>query len=185
MPVQMIAQHRGGEIDDTDTGVETFMNGSVGIGVTWNVNQSKLKRLNWELDVLGYYQQAGELWPFDKGLGWYTKVGADFKHLFVQAGAFSCNQFISMLGSPYFGAVSTRHKGGYYDGNPFTGFAIVEYSRTFAKHYSFGLKGEVFYNVPGNLVHTEESARNEKTKGLGISAGAYFRLDLSLLLKKF
>ena len=61
MPVQMVAQHRGGEIDATDTGVETLMNASVGVGLTWNVNQAKLKRLNWEFDVLGYYQQAGEL----------------------------------------------------------------------------------------------------------------------------
>ena len=185
IPVQMVVQHRGGEIDDTDTGVETFMNGSVGVGLVRNLNQSGLKRLSWEVDVLGYYQQAGKLWPFDKGLGWYIKIGADFKHFFVQAGAFGCNKFISLLGSPYFGAVSTRHKGGYYDGNPFTGFLTAEYSRTFAKLYSFGLKGEVFYNVPGDLVHEDVNVRNEKTKGLGISLGAYCRLNLSWLLKKF
>ena len=118
-------------------------------------------------------------------MGWYSKIGADFKHFFVQAGAFGCNKFISLLGSPYFGAVSTRHKGGYYDGNPFTGFLTAEYSRTFAKLYSFGLKGEVFYNVPGDLVHEDVNVRNEKTKGLGISLGAYCRLNLSWLLKKF
>lgn len=185
IPVQMVAQHRGGEIDDTDTGVETFMNGSAGVGLTWNANQAKLKRLNWEVDVLGYYQQAGELWPFDKGIGWYAKMGADFNYLFLQAGVFGCHQFISLLGSPYFGAVSTRHKGGYYEGNPFTGFLTAEYSRTFAKLYSFGLKGELYYNAPGNLVHEDEEAMKEKSAGMGISIGAYFRLNLSLLLKNF
>lgn len=185
MPVQMVAQHRGGEIDATDTGVETLMNASVGVGLTWNVNQAKLKRLNWEFDVLGYYQQAGELWPFDEGMGYYTKIGADFNYLFIQAGAFTCNKFISLLGSPYFGAVSTRHKGGYYDGNPFTGFFVAEYSRTFAKLYSFGLKGEVYYNAPGHLVHEDESVMQEKTSGLCISLGAYFRMNISLLMKKF
>ena len=185
MPVQMVAQHRGGEIDDTDTGVETFMNGSAGVGLTWNANQAKLKRLNWEVDVLGYYQQAGELWPFDKGIGWYAKMGADFNYLFLQAGVFGCHQFISLLGSPYFGAVSTRHKGGYYEGNPFTGFLTAEYSRTFSKLYSFGLKGELYYNAPGDLVHEDEEAMKEKSAGMGISIGAYFRLNLSLLLKKF
>lgn len=184
MPIQTVVQHRGGEIDDTETGVETFMNGSVGVGVTWNVNQGKLRRVNAEVDALGYYQQAGELWPFERGWGGYARVGADFKHLSVQAGAFVCNKFISLLGSPYFGAVSTRHEGGYYDGNPFTGFLTAEYSRTFARLYSFGLKGELFYNVPGHLVHEDESARQEKTEGLGISLGAYFRLNLSVLLKK-
>ena len=149
------------------------------------MNQSQLKRLDWELDVLGYYQQAGELWPFDQGWGWYTKIGADFEHFFVQTGAFACNKFISLLGSPYFGAVSVRHKGGYYEGTPFTGFLLAEYSRTFAKRYCFGLKGELFYNVPGDLVHEDINVKNEKTSGLGFSLGAYLRLNLSLLLKKF
>ena len=185
MPVQMVVQHRGGEIDDTDTGVETFMNGALGVGVVWNVNQGKLRRLSWEMDALGYYQQAGKLWPFDRGWGWYTKVGADFKHLFVQAGAFGCNQFISLLGSPYMGAVSTRYEGGYYEGNPFTGFVTVEYSRTYAKLYSFGLKGDIYYSVPGDLTHSDEAARKEKTQGTGISLGAYFRLNLSFLLKNY
>ena len=105
--------------------------------------------------------------------------------LFLQAGVFGCHQFISLLGSPYFGAVSTRHKGGYYEGNPFTGFLTAEYSRTFAKLYSFGLKGELYYNAPGDLVHEDEEAMKEKSAGMGISIGAYFRLNLSLLLKNF
>lgn len=184
MPVQMVAQHRGGEIDDTDTGVETLMNGSVGVGLTWNANRGKLKRLNWEIDALGYYQQSGELWPFGHGIAGYAKMGADFKYLSLQAGAFVCNEFISLLGSPYFGAVSTRYEGGHYDGTPFTGFLTAEYSRTFVKIYSFGLKGELYYSAPGRLVHEDENARLEKKSGTGISVGAYLRLNLSLLLKK-
>ena len=185
VPIQMVAQHRGGEIDETETGVETFMNASLGVGLTRNLNREKLKRINWEFDVLGYYQQAGELWPFDKGLGWYAKMGADFEYLSVQAGAFTCNKFISLLGSPYFGAVSTRHKGGYYEGNPMTGFLTIDYSRTFAKLYSFGLKGELFYSIPGDLFGVDVTMSQDSGKGMGVSVGAYFRLNLSFLLKKF
>lgn len=185
VPIQMVAQHRGGEIDETETGVETFMNASLGVGLTRNLNREKLKRINWEFDVLGYYQQAGELWPFDKGLGWYAKMGADFEYLSVQAGAFTCNKFISLLGSPYFGAVSTRHKGGYYEGNPMTGFLTMDYSRTFAKLYSFGLKGELFYSIPGDLSGVDVTMSQDSGKGMGVSVGAYFRLNLSFLLKKF
>ena len=185
VPIQMVAQHRGGEIDETETGVETFMNASLGVGLTRNLNREKLKRINWEFDVLGYYQQAGELWPFDRGLGWYAKMGADFEYLSVQAGAFTCNKFISLLGSPYFGAVSTRHKGGYYEGNPMTGFLTMDYSRTFAKLYSFGLKGELFYNIPGDLSGVDVTMSQDSGKGMGVSVGAYFRLNLSFLLKKF
>lgn len=69
-PVQMTIQHRGGEQDTIYTNsVQTLMNGSVGAGVTWNVNRPVLKRVNVEVDAVAYYQQAGHLWPFDKGVG--------------------------------------------------------------------------------------------------------------------
>ena len=184
MPVQFVAQHRGGEQDDTSN-VETFMNGAIGLGLTWNVNGSKLRRINWEVDALGYYQQAGELWPFDSGLGWYTKAGFDFRYLSLHAGAFTCKEFISLLGSPFFGAVSTKHKGGYYEGHPYTAFLSMEYLRTSSKHYSFSINGDVYYSVPGKLVLEDGSTRKDQSKNICFSIGAYLNFDLSFLLKKF
>ena len=66
-----------------------------------------------------------------------------------------------------------------------TAFLMAEYSRTFAKLYSFGLKGELYYNVTGDLSGVDASVSQDSGKGMGISIGAYFRLNLSLLLKKF
>ena len=161
------------------------MNGVTGLGLTWNVNGSKLRRVNWEVDMLGYYQQAGELWPFDSGLGYYAKTELDFKYLSLHAGAFICKEFISILGSPFFGAVSTKHKGGYYKGNPYTAFLSVEYLRTNAKHYSFSISGDIYYNVPGKLVLEDGSTRKDKSKSFCFSIGAYLDFDLSFLLKRF
>ena len=61
----------------------------------------------------------------------------------------------------------------------------MDYSRTFAKLYSFGLKGELFYNIPGDLSGVDVTMSQDSGKGMGVSVGAYFRLNLSFLLKKF
>ena len=58
IPLQILAQHRGGEIDTIrESSVQTLMNGAVGAGVTWNIDRRILKRVNVELDAAGYYQR--------------------------------------------------------------------------------------------------------------------------------
>ena len=69
-PVQGLVQHRGGEIDTIfNNSVQTLMNGAIGVGGVWNTGHRIFKNLNVELDATGYYQQAGEIWPFDSGYG--------------------------------------------------------------------------------------------------------------------
>ena len=109
---------------------------------------------------------------------------AVFKYWAVQAGAFTCDNFISLFGNPHFGAVSTKYEGGYYDKRPFTGFLIADYSRTYAKLYSFGIKGEVYYQKFDNMVYNQP-LEIEKKSNLGISIGAYLRLNLDFLLKRY
>ena len=183
-PLQVVGQHRGGEQDDAGGTVETFINGAVGLGMLWNVGNNGLRKLNWEASMLGYYRQAGKMWPFYKGTGYYTTLKAVFKYWAVQAGAFTCNNFISLFGNPHFGAVSTKYEGGYYDKRPFTGFLIADYSRTYAKLYSFGIKGEMYYQKFDKMVYNQPLDL-EKKSNLGISIGAYLRLNLDFLLKKY
>ena len=184
VPLQFTTQHRGGELDIKGNGVQTLTNGAVGLGVTQKVQGEKLQRLNWEIDAVGYYQQKGNLWPFDKGFGWYGKMGADFKNFTIQGGAFSCHKFISIMGSPFFGAVSTSKEGAYYKGHPLTTFTTAEYYRTYDKLYSFGIKGEAYYHSAGTITLKDGTIGSGKTKSLSLVLGAYFRLNLSILLKK-
>lgn len=71
--MQGLVQHRGGEIDTIfNNSVQTLMNGAIGVGGVWNTGHRIFKNLNVELDATGYYQQAGEIWPFDSGYGLYA-----------------------------------------------------------------------------------------------------------------
>ncbi len=184
IPLQILAQHRGGEIDTIrESSVQTLMNGAVGAGVTWNIDRRILKRVNVELDAAGYYQQKGELWPYHKGIGVYSSAFVDLGNFRVKMGHWICNDFITMFGIPYFGTVSTKKEGITYD-KPQTLLCSIEYSRMFGKHYALGLKADAYQFFPGTM----RSANGELTSPgstTSFSVGVYFRINPSFLLKNF
>lgn len=182
MPIQFVTQHRGGEIDTLyNNSVQTLMNFAAGIGTTYNLKRRILKRVNLEADVVGYYQQSGTLWPVDKGIGLYCKAEADFgNYLRVQGGYYLCKDFISILGIPYFGSVSTSEENAVYRIMR-TAFASVEYSRTIKKYYAMGVKADLYYSHPGTMTYPD-GTQIPSTGMTSYSIGAYFRLDLDALL---
>ena len=183
-PVQGTIQHRGGEQDTIYTNsVQTLTNGAVGAGITWNAGRRVLRRLNVEADVLGYYQQMGELWRYNNGWAFYTALSADLRDVRVRAGYFRADDFISLFGLPYFGAASTRHVGAVFD-RPQTVFASVEYARTFAKHYAFGARAELYQSFPGQMTDAD-GAVSMPEKATCFSVGVYFRVNPEFLVKKW
>lgn len=183
-PVQGTIQHRGGEQDTIYTNsVQTLTNGAVGAGVTWNAGRRWLKRLNFEADLLGYYQQMGEMWRYDNGWALYTALSADLKDIRVRAGYFRSHDFISLFGLPYFGAASTRHVGAVFE-RPQTVFASVEYARTFARYYAFGARAELYQSIPGRMTDAD-GVVSEPEKATCFSVGVYFRVNPKFLIKKW
>lgn len=183
-PIQLTAQHRGGEQDTIYTNsVQTLMNASVGAGMTWNVNRPILKRVNLEVNALAHYQQAGKLWPFGHGVALYAAAYTDLKNIRVKGGYFMANDFISLLGIPYFGSVSTKNKEAYFD-DPQTCFLSVEYARTFGRHYAFGAKADVYQRFPGTMTDAE-GEKVQQGSTTGFSFGVYLRVNPSFLIKKF
>ena len=184
LPIQGLAQHRGGE-QDTAVSVQTLMNGAIGLGMRWNLQHKALKWLNFEADLLGYYQQAGTLWPFGGGSAQIVSAEAMFSYgLHLRADYFRSNQFISMLGSPYFGSVSTKVPGARFTDHPQTFHLALDYSRAFGKHYAIGAKVETYYTCPGNM-STADGENIASKSGLNTSFGFYFRIHPTFLLKKF
>ncbi len=77
IPIDILIQHRGGEIDVSGMGVQTIDNAALGLGLRWNANRKVLNGLTAEAMALGCWQQTGELWPFDSGLGAAATLSAD------------------------------------------------------------------------------------------------------------
>lgn len=180
-PFQVLAQHRGGEIDTIETNsVQTLMNGAIGLGAVWNINHKVLKNINLEVDATGYYQQAGKLWPFDDGFGVYAKATADLKDFRVKASYWQCKDFISILGLPFYGSVSNTEEGMTFK-SPATAAFGVEYSRSFGKGSSFGVDFD-FYNHFSTTARTPDGDISKKNS-TSFSIGAYLRLNTSFLVK--
>ena len=183
-PLQVLVQHRGGEIDTILTNsVQTLMNGAVGIGGVWNTGHKIFKSVNVELDAAGYYQQAGKLWPFDNGYGVYARASADIYDFRVKTSYWRCHQFISMFGSPFYGAVSTSDEGLTFD-DPSCVYFGLEYSRELAKGFSLGIDLDIYEHLPVVFRGTEQNGYKSFAK-TSFSAGIYLRVTPSFLIKKF
>ena len=183
MPLQGLIQHRGGEIDTiTMNSVNTLMNGGIGFGATWNTGCQGLKRLNVEVDALGYYQQAGKLWPFESGMGIFAQASADVRNFRFKGGYWWCHNYISMFGNPFFGSISTSEPGVTFH-NPSMIYLGAEYSYEFAKGFAVGGEVDVFESLPVRM-HGGEFEGFKASSKTSFSAGIYLRVTPSFLLWK-
>lgn len=180
-PVQMLAQHRGGEIDTiTVNSVQTLMNGAIGVGADISLHRRALRRLTLEADLLGYWQLAGELWPFEKGCAVWLHGALDINHARVKLGWFKGHDFISMFGYPFFGAVSTRFPGLTFR-NPSTLYAGFEWGREFMPGYSVGVNVDIYAqgSTTGRYADGTTAAISSSTS---FAAGIYMRINPSFIL---
>lgn len=184
LPVQGLAQHRGGEIDTiASNSVQTLMNGAVGVGGIWNTGHKIFKSVNLEIDATGYYQQAGKIWPFDNGYGVYARATADIYDFRIKASYWQCDNFISMFGTSFYGAVSTKRAGVTFD-NPAMAYIGLEYSRVLGKGFSLGVDLDVFQHFASTL-NDPEAGSSKVGSATSFSAGIYLRINPTFLIKKF
>lgn len=182
-PVQLLIQHRGGEQDVTNLGVQTIANGAIGAGYEWKT-QSAITAINVEADALFAYQQHGSLWPFDFGSAAWACAGIEVKKdLHFRLGYFLTKDFCSLYGSPFFGTLSTKYPGARFD-RMGAGYWSVEYGKTFANAYTVGAKANGYLSSCGKLSYpdgTIDPARFRHT----FSFGVYLRACPSFILKSF
>ena len=150
LPLQLVAQHRGGEQDlpELHLGVQTIANAGAGLCYDWTSSTPRgVKGLSVEALALAAYQQSGHLWPFDVGAAFWTSAAVDWAcGLKVKAGLFHApKDFCSLYGSPFFGTLSLKHPGERFDGMT-SGYWGVEYSRTFGGAYTLGAKVDGYIN---------------------------------------
>lgn len=168
--LQALAQHRGGEIDTiTVSSVQTLMNGAVGVGAVWNTRARYLHSVGGEVSLAGYYQQAGDLLPYDSGYGIYARAWADIRNFRVKAAFWHSKTFVPLFGSPFFGAISYADEGVFYPKQQMVQWG-GEYARSFGQNYSIGVKADVYHHI-----------------GLGtsFSAGIFMRISPEFVIKRF
>jgi hypothetical protein len=197
-PVQALSHHKGGEIDITDTNVQTVMNYAAGAGLMWNVNGYALKNINMEFDIAGYNYVKGDTYKFKEGLGYYTKAAVQIKDFNISASYWACEDFVSMFGSPFYGSVSTKtfndpetKKENMLYHNPEMLHFGAEYVRSLGKGFALGINAEAYYYLSGKMYYSETGiyeGRYESSafgSNSNFSMGIYLRINPSFLLKHY
>ncbi len=184
-PVQLLFQHRGGEINPEaeSRSVKTWLNAAGGIGADFRLRNRWFTKFNLEVTAAYFGQQAGTMLPFDNGYGIYAKAEADVWRLRIRAGYWQCKDFITVFGNPLFGAVSISEEGLTYD-RPKLVTAGIEYAQSFGKGFAWGVHAEVFNNFAADTYSVKQGGRREGN-ALSFAAGLYLRIHPGFLIKRF
>lgn len=184
IPINILIQHRGGEQDNTDMGVQTIINAAVGLGLEWNVGGRLLRSLTAEVAALGCWQQSGELWPFNTGVAGMAQVDAELSGGFrLFGGLFYARDFVSLYGAPFYSTLSQKEAGARF-AHLLTPNVGVEWKYSFSKDYMLGAKLDVYPLSAGRL--TRSDGRIEPaTFSNNFSFGVFLRCSPRFLLKTF
>lgn len=180
-----LIQHRGGEQDVTQTGVQTIANGSAGLKMPFH------ERLQIEASVLACLQHSGHLWPFKSGTAYHVGVNGNvLNDVNIEGGLFYApKNYANLYGSPFFSTVSLKHKGIFYEGMK-TAYCNIGYSHTWAGAYTLGTNLETFFFKPGKVNSAlSDQQMMENYNGAGnnfaFSFGVYMRINPTFLIKKY
>jgi len=186
MPVQLLTQHRGGEINAVKSGVTTVLNGAVGAVLRWNINNGALKFMDFETDYAVYKAVKGSFSDLRKGSGLYSKLSLQLNSFNLWTSYWQCNDFVTMFGSPFFGAVSTKEAGMLYD-RPQMLYLGGEYLRTLGKGFAVGVKASAYCYIAGTMYSSASGEVQPRPFGnnSNFSAGVCLRLNPSFLIKNF
>lgn len=182
-PVQILFQHRGGEIDTLFTNsVQTLFNGATGVAARYNIQHRAIKAVELEADALLYNQQVGHLWPIDHGWAYFLRGALDVANVHTRFGLYESNKFVSLMGYPFFGSISTSNPDLTFHKYT-TLFLGIDFNHEFAPGFIFGADAAIYHHLPA----TGYMAGYPQTYGASTSfyGAIFFRINPSFLLKSF
>lgn len=185
-PVQGLAHHKGGEIDASNTDVQTVMNGALGVGIRWNRKNRLLSHINLECDAVGYTFQKGETFAPKYGRGYFTQLDLQLKDFNFNASYWYGQDFVPILGSPFYGTLSVKEEGMYFR-NPQMLRVGADYTYPLSKGFALGIQAEVYYYLSGERIALDTGVKQGSAFGsnTNFGLGVYLRVNPSFLIKRF
>ena len=175
-PLQLLVQHRGGELDTTEVGVQTVCNAAIGLRMTYSPHPAAsrkqvLSSLRAQVNALVSYQQHGTLWPFDTGFALHAAFAATlWRDLTLEAGYVGIpRQYANLYGLPFFSTLSIRHQGLALRGLH-TPYLTAAYAHAFTPAYRLGAQFSLY------------SAHSRHAASTPLSFGVYLRLCPDFLI---
>lgn len=147
IPIQFLAQHKGGELDHTSPySQETWSNYASGIGLNYNINKI-VDIINLESSYTGFIENSGSNSPFDNGMGIYSKLGIEKKGFILDISYWVGENFMSIYGSPNFINASTSTQNMIY-GRTRIISSHLEYTYKQRDNYLLGIEFNLIYYLP-------------------------------------
>ena len=183
-PLNLVMQHRGGEIDTIATNrVQTWMNASAGCQLDINLRSRLVRKVSVSVNAFASNEGKGELFPFKRGVGVYGLAEMDIWRFNVGVGHWAAHNYISLLGNPHFGCIGVPYTGTRFT-DPQVTTLNIEYSQSFGKCYSWGANFKAFYLHKGDMIEAD-GTKVAQSMTTSFAAAVYFRLSPSFLLKDF
>lgn len=162
IPLNFVAQHRGGEINIAETHfIQTYSNYATGLWGKYSFGGKYLKNISLACYYIGFMQNVGTLYPFDKGWAIYPELSVGIHDFQLSMGYFVGKDFISLLGSPHFGNISVKTPDMTFDKmDMFIG--EIEYCYLKSKYFSFGIEGSIIHYFPYTSFRPEYGTMERK-----------------------
>jgi hypothetical protein len=182
LPVQVIANHHGGEIDLNGGEVSSLVNSAVGLQFGLNINKPVFKYLGLSMMRASYKSlQSGQPLLFEQGQAVYSGLNILFWDFDLKVNFWRSDKFINLFGSPVFGNVSTS-----VENLNFPRITVINpgirYERKFGNGLYLGAGFECF--VAPKLATYNGTVPVKTEKYFGNSVGLFLRINPSIVLKK-
>ena len=148
-PVQLLATHKGGQIDASAESLQTLVNYAAGVHIDKDMGHSFIKSFGFRGYLAGFSDFSNSYrYPFKNGWGLYPNLYADTKWAEAGIGYWRGNQFIAPRGEPLFQSVSQVDPDFAMSSRELiTGKVIV--NRSLTTGINMGLRFEFYYDRPG------------------------------------
>ncbi|MCF0198702.1 MAG: hypothetical protein HUK02_05175 [Bacteroidaceae bacterium] len=153
LPAEILLQHRGGQQDTTQLGVQTLANMSAGVSMQTRFRRPHLTAVRAEVAGLFSYQQKGTLWPFTTGFSLHAQAAVTLWDSFcLTAGCWSApKQYANLFGSPLFSTLGTSGHESVRNGIQ-TPYIQASYTYIFSQHYQLGAQASFYTPIRGGKV---------------------------------
>ncbi len=147
IPIQFLAQHKGGELDTLSPDLlQTWTNFAGGIGANYRVDKF-IDYISFELFYSGFVQNVGKNSHFDNGYGIYPKLSVGAKDFKLNLSYWVSKDFMSIFGSPHFINISTATENMVFNKIRII-YSQLEYCYKKNKNYSLGFELNCIYYLP-------------------------------------
>ena len=162
IPLQFVAQHRGGEVNIAEThSIQTDSNYAAGLFGKYSFGGKYFKDITFACYYIGFTQNVGTLYPFNNGWAIYPELSIRIHDFQLDMGYFVGKDFISLLGSPHFGNISAKTPDMIFDKMDMF-MAEIEYCYHKSKYFSFGIEGSFIHYFPYTSFRPEYGTMERK-----------------------